>query len=95
MWRFSAMTEYEINWCLFTMWNSTEIPQFMPFIGRQALTSFTAFRKKKRYIIAYSELEITLTTILSMFPGRKYEYNMFTKACSCGYAKKKWKKNAK
>lgn len=58
----------------------------MPFVGRQALTSFTAIRKKD---IAYSELEIMLTTILSMFPGRKYEYEVFTKACSCGYAKKK------
>lgn len=33
-----------------------------------------------------------LTTILSMFPGRKYEFKVFTKTWSCGYAKKKWKK---
>jgi len=59
----------------------------MPFIGRQALISFTVIKKK--YIIVYSELEIMLTTILSVFPGKKCKYKMFTKTWSCGYAKKK------
>lgn len=85
---FYMMAEHDLKWHLVTLWNSTEIYQFIPFIGIK--TSFTPC--PENYVREYTKSEIMLTKKLSTFSGRKKEYKVLKEPRLCCYVKKKWKK---